>query len=71
MSHKGNCLDNAATEQAFGRPKDEFFRGGKWRSFEDFKEDLDAYMTHWNMHRCQVKLKGLTPKKSRNQALAA
>ena len=27
MSRKGNCLDNAATEQVFGHIKDEFFRG--------------------------------------------
>lgn len=27
MSRKGNCIDNGATEQVFGRIKDEFFRG--------------------------------------------
>ena len=27
MSRKGNCLDNAATEQVFGHLKDEFYRG--------------------------------------------
>lgn len=29
MSRKGNCLDNAATEQVFGHLKDEFHRGGR------------------------------------------
>ncbi len=27
MSRKGNCLDNAATEQVFGHLKDEFYKG--------------------------------------------
>ena len=31
MSRKGNCLDNAATEQVFGHLKDEFHRGGDVR----------------------------------------
>ena len=71
MSRKGNCLDNGATEQVFGHMKDEFFRGGTWGCFEDFKRDLDAYIVHWNTRRRQVKLKGLTPEEFRNQSLAA
>ena len=50
-----------ATEQVFGHLKDEFFRGQDWLTFESFKADLDAYITHWNTTRRQVKLKGLTP----------
>ena len=60
MSRKGNCLDNAATEQVFGHIKDEFFRGRDWDTFESFKADLEAYIHHWNHVRRQVKLKGLT-----------
>ena len=71
MSRKGNCIDNAATEQVFGHIKDEFFRGRRWLCFEDFKRDLDAYVVHWNTRRRQVKLKGLTPEEFRNQSLAA
>ena len=38
MSRKGNCIDNAATEQLFGHMKDEFFRGRDVAgSFEYFK----------------------------------
>ena len=48
MSRKGNCIDNGATEQVFGHIKDEFFRGQDWQTFESFKADLDAYVTHWN-----------------------
>ena len=69
MSRKGNCIDNGATEQVFGHIKDEFFRGQDWQTFESFKTDLNAYITHWNTTRRQVKLKGLTPAEYRDQAL--
>ena len=46
-----------------------FFRGQDWQTFESFKADLDAYITHWNTTRRQVKLKGLTPAEYRDQAL--
>lgn len=69
MSRKGNCLDNAATEQVFGHLKDEFFRNRDWKTFEAFKADLEAYIHHWNYVRRQVKLKGLTPVEYRDQAL--
>ena len=71
MSRKGNCIDNAATEQLFGHVKDEFYRGREWGSFEDFKRDLEEYIAHWNTRRRQVRLKGLTPEEFRTQALAA
>ena len=66
---KGNNENNDATEQVFGHLKDEFFRGQDWQTFESFKADLDAYITHWNTVRRQVKLKGLTPAEYRDQAL--
>lgn len=71
MSRKANCIDNAATEQLFGHVKDEFYRGREWKTFEDFKRDLEEYIVHWNTSRRQVRLKGLTPEEYRNQALAA
>ena len=71
MSRKGNCLDNAATEQVFGHLKDEFFRGGQWSDFASFKRDLEAYIVHWNTRRRQKRLKGLTPEEFRNQSLVA
>ncbi len=69
MSRKGNCIDNAATEQVFGHLKDEFFRGRDWDTFESFKADLEAYIWRWNNVRRQAKLKGLTPVEFREQAL--
>ena len=71
MSRKGNCIDNAATEQLFGHVKDEFYRGREWGSFGDFKRDLEGYIVHWNTRRRQVRLKGLTPEEFRSRALAA
>ena len=69
MSRKGDCLDNAATEQVFGYLKDEFFRGGQWPDLASFKRDLEAYIVHWNTRRHQKRLKGLAPEEFRNQSL--
>lgn len=44
MSRKGNCLDNAATEQVFGHLKDEFYRDREFNSYERFKAELDDYI---------------------------
>lgn len=68
MSRKGNCLDNAATEQVFGHLKDEFYRGKKWSSYKEFAEDLNRYIIYWNTQRRQMNLKGLTPEEFRCQS---
>ena len=65
MSRKGNCLDNAATEQVFGHLKDEFYRGREFDSYERFKHELDAYIVHWNTRRRQIRLEGRTPEEFR------
>ena len=62
-------LELTRPEKVFGHLKDEFFHGQDWQTFESFKADLDAYITHWNTVRRQVKLKGLTPAEYRDQAL--
>ena len=56
MSRKGNCLDNAATEQVFGHLKDEFFKNQNWTNFQSFKADLTKYISHWNHKRRQERL---------------
>lgn len=71
MSRKGNCLDNAATEQAFGHLKDEFFRGQCWDSFDAFKSDLTAYIAHWNTKRPQERLDGYAPSEYRQRYVKA
>ena len=70
MSRKGNCLDNAATEQVFGHLKDEFYRGREFDSYEQFKRELDAYIIHWNTRRRQIRLGGHTPEEFRSMSLA-
>lgn len=71
MSRKGNCLDNAATEQVFGHLKDEFYRGRRFDSLDRFMRELDEYIIHWNTRRRQVALGGLTPDEYRRVSLAA
>lgn len=71
MSRKGNCYDNAATEQFFGHLKDEFFVGQEFADFGSFKAALDAYIAHWNTKRRQVGLGGLTPEEYRRKLEAA
>ena len=70
MSRKGNCLDNAATEQVFGHLKDEFYRGREFDSYERFKHELDAYIVHWNTRRRQIRLEGRTPEEFLSMSLA-
>ena len=70
MSRKGNCIDNAATEQVFGHLKDEFYRGREFDSYEQFKRELDAYIIHWNTRRRQIRLEGHTPEEFRSMSLA-
>lgn len=65
MSRKGNCLDNAATEQVFGHLKDEFYRDREFDSYERFKAELDDYIIHWNTKRRQIRLGGHTPEEFR------
>lgn len=71
MSRKATCLDNACMEGFFGHLKDEFYRGQTFKSFEFFKEKLDAYIVYWNTQRYQTRLKGMTPMQYRDHSLKA
>lgn len=51
MSRKGNCLDNAATEQVFGHLKDEFYRG----------REFDSYIVHWKHQTTPDTTRGTHP----------
>ena len=61
----------AATEQVFGHLKDEFHAGREFASYEQFKNELDAYIIHWNTKRRQIRLEGHTPEEFRNMSLTA
>ena len=61
MSRKGNCMDNGAMENFFGRLKVEMFYGEKFESAAAFIDELKRYIHYYNNERISVKLKGMSP----------
>ena len=61
MSRKGNCTDNGAMENFFGRLKVEMFYGEKFETVEEFVHRLKEYIDYWNNERISLKLKGMSP----------
>ncbi|HJJ31788.1 MAG TPA: IS3 family transposase [Methanocorpusculum sp.] len=61
MSRKGNCMDNGAMENFFGRLKVEMFYGEKFESPRGFIEKLKEYIHYYNNDRISLKLKGMSP----------
>lgn len=71
MSRKATCLDNACMEGFFGHLKDEFYRNRDFKSFEQFKEELEEYIRYWNTKRYQMCLNGMTPVQYRSHPIRA
>ena len=61
MSRKGNCMDNGAMENFFGRLKVEMFYGEKFESVNAFIDELKNYIDYYNNERISLKLKGMSP----------
>lgn len=63
MSAKGCSPDNAAAEGFFGRLKNELFYGRDWRGvgYEEFRERLAAYLTHYNETKIKKSLDWMSP----------
>lgn len=61
MSRKGNCMDNGAMENFFGRLKVEMFYGAQFDSVDEFIQALDDYIYYYNNERISLKLKGMSP----------
>lgn len=63
MSAKGCSPDNAGAEGFFGRLKNELFYGRDWRGvgYEEFRERLAAYLTHYNETRIKKSLDWMSP----------
>ena len=61
MSRKGNCMDNGAMENFFGRLKVEMYYGEKFESPRGFIEKLEEYIHYYNTERISLKLKGMSP----------
>ena len=70
MSRKGNCMDNGAMENFFGRLKVEMFYGEKFESVNAFIEKLNEYIYYYNNERISTKLKGMSPVQYRTHSLA-
>jgi putative transposase len=60
MSRKGNCLDNAETENLFSVMKKEMFYGHEkeFRSFAEFRDRLDEYVVWYNTERIKQRIGG-------------
>ena len=70
MSRKGNCMDNGAMENFFGRLKVEMFYGEKFESVNAFIDELKRYIYYYNNERISMKLKGMSPVQYRTHSLA-
>jgi putative transposase len=57
MSRKGNCLDNSAMENFFGRLKVEMFYGENFQSADELIGRLKEYINYYNNQRIVLKLK--------------
>ena len=71
MSRKGNCMDNGAMENFFGRLKVEMFYGEKFESVNEFIEELKRYIDYYNNERIPMKLKGMSPVQYRTHSQAS
>lgn len=61
MSRKGNCLDNSMMENFFGLMKSELLYMNKFKSMDEFKEELEKYIDWYNNKRIKLRLKGMSP----------
>ena len=71
MSRKGNCMDNGAMENFFGRLKVEMFYGEKFESVNTFIDELRKYIHYYNNDRISLKLKGMSPVQYRTHSQAS
>ena len=70
MSRKGNCMDNGAMENFFGRLKVEMFYGEKFETVDEFINCLKEYIYYYNNERIVSKLK-MSPVQYRTHSLAS
>ena len=68
MSRKGNCLDNAITENFFSILKSELIYIKKFSTIEELVSELHEYIRYYNNERIKEKLKGLSLVEFRTQS---
>jgi putative transposase len=66
MSRKGNCLDNALTENFFSHLKEELLRHIRIQDFQEAPQVIEDYIHFYNHDRIQLKTY-LTPEFDRRQ----
>ena len=71
MSRKGNCMNNGAMENFFGRLKVGMFYGEKFESINAFIDELTKYIYYYNNERISLKLKGMSPVQYRTHSQAS
>jgi len=73
MSRKGNCYDNCIIESFFGTLKNEMFYGHEmeFKTFEQFKTEVDKYINYYNSQRIKSKTKWMPPSKFREASMLA
>lgn len=71
MSRKGNCLDNSIMENFFGLLKSELLYLRDFESVEEFKKELEEYISYYNNKRIKGKLKGMSPVQYRTHSQVA
>lgn len=69
MSRKGNCMDNGAMENFFGRLKVEMFYGEKFENVNVFIDELKRYIDYYKYERISMKLKGMSPVQYRTHSV--
>ncbi len=60
MSRKGICLDNAPTENFFGILKQEMYGGKTFKTYEQLKEVIEAYINYYNHKQIKIKLSDMS-----------
>jgi transposase InsO family protein len=71
MSRKGNCHDDSVMENFFGILKQEMYYGNIFKSFDELKGAIEAYIKYYNEQRIKEKLGWMSPKEYRINILAA
>ena len=71
MSRKGNCMDNGAMENFFGRLKVEMFYGETFESVDSFICELERYIDYYNNKRISTKLNGMSPVQFRTHSISS
>lgn len=60
MSRKGNCFDNAMMENFFGILKSETLYLFKYKTLDEYFEEVDRYIHYYNNERIKLRL-GMSP----------